>query len=68
MAKIPVTVWLTRQDADAVEEVLGRLHRANKHVVSVAAIRAGLELLRKQPEQVLRLTADQRIGKNIGLR
>lgn len=64
----PLTVWIAPADAELLDEVLGCLHRASRHVVTIAAVRAGLHLLRDHPELVPALIADRRAAQHVRLR
>ncbi len=63
--KVPLSAWLTQADIELLDEVVDALCRANRHLVTIAAVRVGLQVLRDRPEMVLDHIGDQRAAKHV---
>jgi hypothetical protein len=66
--KVSLSAWITPEDDQALDDLVGQLFRASRHLVAIAALRAGLAVLRDHPEDVLDLLADEPRAKHVHLR
>ena len=66
--RIMVSAHLLPEDVDELDNVEASVLHANRHLVTIAAIRAGLRVLRSDPGKVIDLLQDQRFVGRLRLR
>lgn len=66
--RIMVSAHLLPEDVDDLDSVEDALLHANRHLVTIAAIRAGVRVLRGDPAKVIDLLRDQRFVGRLRVR
>ena len=52
---VPLSTWVSPADAEALDHLLAKYHRASRHQLAVACLRAGLATLAASPERGIEL-------------
>ena len=63
-----ITIRAAIADSGALDEIATEIVGANRHAVGVAALRLGIEALRREPARAMEYLADQRCAPRLRLR